>query len=169
MHHRRELPAGPDSEAPDELEGFKVEMTLEELVLGLQRFGLWPAEASLKKLAVLGVCAEGSDPVSDNGLPTIFLQSLHYLVSKKAAATDERRAAASGLEMAGGEDDEEEELTWHRFQRVFQRKVEKLFFSALQLENGVGGADGAYALRDKKRLQALVAEAEKVILCSRPC
>ena len=169
VHHRRELPAGPDSEAPDELEGFKVEMTLEELVLGLQRFGLWPAEASLKKLAVLGVCAEGSDPVSDNGLPTIFLQSLHYLVSKKAAATDERRAAASGLEMAGGEDDEEEELTWHRFQRVFQRKVEKLFFSALQLENGVGGADGAYALRDKKRLQALVAEAEKVILCSRPC
>jgi hypothetical protein len=31
---------------------------------------------------------------------------------------------------------------WLTFENVFQRKLEKLFFASLQLENGVGGPRG---------------------------
>ena len=73
-----------------------------------------------------------------------------------------RTAARRDTEQAPGQEDfGANEISWHRLERAFQRKLEKLFFAALQLNNGVGGKRGAYETKDQDRLRDLVYEAEK--------
>ena len=151
VHHRK-----PDSTEFDPLEGLKVEMTLDELIHGFQRFGLWPTEMSMKKLAVLGMCSGPHDAISDNGLHKIFLNSVCKLLKSHESKSKHDPEQAPGQEDFG-----DNEISWHRLERAFQRKLEKLFFAALQLNNGVGGKRGAYETKDQDRLRDLVYEAEK--------
>jgi len=186
IHHYHHAPHHSDASTggaeEDEMQGLKAEMSLEELIKGFQRFGLWPSEVRLKKLAVLGAGSDSADSISDNGLQKIFLTSLFHLLSAGV-----RRSMEDEMSMSQGLGAQEADshtapdisdhisdpaahshpgdasgsLDWHEFDRVWQRKLEKLFFSALQLEHGVGGGDGAYAQRDQALLKTLVHQAER--------
>jgi ankyrin repeat protein len=163
---------GRDREETDvrteaQAEGLKaesqVQMSLEELIEGFKRFGLWPSEMKLKKLAVLGAGSDPADSISDNGLHKIFLTSLYNLMAtKKHLSAEEDEELGSGSHHAASSDaGGRSELNWDDFESIWKRKLEKLFFSALQLEHGVGGPDGAYAKKDKARLKELAYEAER--------
>jgi hypothetical protein len=43
----------------------------------------WPSETKLKKLALLGMCGDAGEYVSDNGLHKLFLSSLLPQVKRK--------------------------------------------------------------------------------------
>jgi hypothetical protein len=164
---------GRDREETDvvteaQAEGLKaeaqVQMSLEELIEGFKRFGLWPSEMKLKKLALLGAGSDPADSISDNGLHKIFLTSLYNLLAAKKhpSAEEDHGELGSGSHQAASSDAEGDPgLGWGDFESVWKRKLEKLFFSALQLEHGVGGPDGAYAKKDKARLKELAYEAER--------
>jgi hypothetical protein len=160
-----------DVVADAQSEGLKaetqVQMSLEELIEGFKHFGLWPSEMKLKKLALLGAGSDPADSISDNGLHKIFLTSLYNLLAAKKhpSAEEDHEELVSGSHQAASSDAEGDPgLNWGDFESVWKRKLEKLFFSALQLEHepyGVGGPDGAYEKKDQARLKELVYEAER--------
>ena len=84
------------------------------------------------------------------------------MATKKHLSAEEDEELGSGSHHAASSDaGGRSELNWDDFESIWKRKLEKLFFSALQLEHGVGGPDGAYAKKDKARLKELAYEAER--------
>jgi hypothetical protein len=121
------------------------EMTISELIEGFRQF-TWPSENSLKKLAVLGMCGVEAEPIAESVLPMIFLSSLKKAVNTKEGAIDDI------------DDIDDIPSTWDSYSKAFTRKLEKLFFAALKLDEGT---KVAYHSRNFGKIQGLVKEGEK--------